>query len=177
MRTWLVVFFVGSLSNYVDACRMCSQTLLFCFLFFFCFLFSSLGSPLFWVKACVCVCVRLTWKRRLACRTQLFFIWCVFFFFPFSFLNKLDLFISLTFVQFAVHLTRHLVGAYGNLVMYCILFILFFCVLCAYCILYYCPVPVPILFTMCVCHVALHPSIHLGAEGEWEEKRAGICIQ
>ena len=94
------------------------------------------------------------------------FLFDVFFFFPFSFLNKLVLFISLTFVQFAVHLTRHLVGAYGNLVMYCILFILFFCVLCAYCILYYCPVPVPILFTMCVCHVALHPSIHLGAEGE-----------
>jgi hypothetical protein len=92
---------------------------------------------------------------------------CVFF----SFLNKLDLFISLTFVQFAVHLTRHLVGAYDDLVINCIIFILLLLLLLllrvVYRILDYCPVPLLFSFAMCVCHVALHPSIHLVAEGGW----------
>jgi hypothetical protein len=88
----------------------------------------------------------------------------------FPFLNKLDLFISLTFVQFAVHLTRHLVGAYDDLVINCIIFILLLLLLRVVDrILDYCPVPLLFSFAMCVCvcHVALHPSIHLVAEGGW----------
>ena len=99
----------------------------------------------------------------------------------FPFLNKLDLFISLTFVHFAVHLTRHLVGAYDDLVINCIIFILLLLLLrVVYRILDYCPVPLLFSFAMCVCVcvscclASIHPSGGRGWMDERKREQEGI---
>ena len=130
------------------------------FLFFFLFarLSTFLGKGL-------CVCV-LPGSVVSHAGLNSFYLMFVFF----SFLNKLDLFISLTFVQFAVHLTRHLVGAYDDLVINCIIFILLLLRVVDR-ILDYCPVPLLFSFAMCVCVSCCLASIHPSGGRGWMDER------
>lgn len=153
-RLWLVVFFVGSLSNYVDACRVFTPLSLSRTFFL-------LGSPLFGVKGFCILCVSYLEASSRMPDPTLFFV--------------LQYFLSL--VQFAVHLTRHLVGAYGDSVILHHISLSLSSLSCCVCIAFYIIVSTPLLFSLlcvcvCVCHVASHPSHPSGGRRK-EYKKGG----